>query len=92
MLTLTENASTIVKAIAEQSEEDVTGLRISSDDTEAGFAISTAAQAHPGDQTVTSDGATVFLDESAAVQLDTQVLDGGVDEQGQVQFALAPQG
>ena len=91
MLNLTENASTIVKAITDQSEESVNGLRISSDETQ-GLAISTAADAAPGDETVESDGAVVYLDETASVQLADPVLAGSVDEQGQVQFALAPQG
>ena len=90
MLALTENASTIVKAITDQSEDSVNGLRISTDETQ-GLVISTAAEAGPSDRTLESDGAVVFLDEAASEQLDGQVLDGSVDEQGQVQFALAPQ-
>ena len=90
MLALTENASTIVKAITDQSEDEVNGLRITSDEAQ-GLAISTAAEPAPGDETVETDGAVVYLDETASVQLQDQVLDGSVDEEGRVAFALAPQ-
>ncbi|MDT0201447.1 Fe-S cluster assembly protein HesB [Nocardioides sp. AE5] len=91
MLTLTENASTIVKQIAGQDDATV-GLRITSEaGAENAFAVSAAGSAEPGDQVVEQDGATVYLDEPASVQLDDKVLDAAVDDQGGVQFALAPQ-
>jgi iron-sulfur cluster assembly protein len=92
VLTLTENASTIVRDIAAQNGGDGdTGLRISSDDPAQGLMVTAAQKAHPGDQTVTKDGAVIYLDESASEQLDDQVLDASVDAEGRVQFALAPQ-
>lgn len=91
MLTLTDNASTIVKDIAKQGAETA-GLRITSEDApEPSFAVNAATAAEPGDQVVEQDGATVFLDENSAEQLDDKVLDAAVDEQGGVQFALAQQ-
>ena len=55
MLTLTENASTIVKDIAaQQGGEESTGLRISSEDPAQGLMVTAAQQPHPGDQTVES--------------------------------------
>jgi iron-sulfur cluster assembly protein len=93
VLTLTENASTIVKDIAAQQGGSVsTGLRISSEDPAQGLMVTSAEQPLPGDQTVESDGAVVYLDPPASQQLDDQVLDASVDETGRVQFALAPQG
>ncbi len=90
MLTLTENATTIVKTIAEQSE--TTGIRITSQsEPEPSLAISASTDAEPDDQVVEQDGATVFLDATAAEQLDDKVLDAGVDENGGVQFALGEQ-
>lgn len=92
MLTLTENASTIVKDIAsQQGGSDATGLRISTEDPTQGLMVTAAHQPHPGDQTVESHGAVVYLDPPAAEQLDDQVLDASVDDEGRVQFALAPQ-
>lgn len=95
MLTLTENASTIVKTLVDQSPstqatEDA-GLRFSHEDTSSGaLTVTTTDGAQPGDQLVESDGAKVYLDETAAVALSDQVLDATVDEAGSVQFAIAP--
>ena len=92
MLTLTENASTIVKDIAaQQGGAESTGLRISSEDPTQGLMVTAAESPEPGDRTVTSDGAVVYLDAPASEVLDDQVLDAAVDEAGRVQFALAPQ-
>jgi Fe-S cluster assembly iron-binding protein IscA len=91
VLTLTENASTIVKDIAaQQGGTESTGLRISSED-QAGLMVTAAQQPHPGDQTIESHGAVVYLDPPASEQLDDQILDASVDEAGRLQFALAPQ-
>jgi iron-sulfur cluster assembly protein len=92
MLTLTENASTIVKTLVDQNlpTEDA-GLRFSKQDAEQdGLTVTTAEQAEPGDALVEKDGAKVFLDETAAVALGDQVLDASVDESGGVQFSLIP--
>ncbi|QYJ05085.1 hypothetical protein KUV85_05205 [Nocardioides panacisoli] len=90
MLTLTENATTIVKTIAEQSE--TAGIRITGQtEPEPGLAIATSAEATDEDTVVEQDGATVYLDATAAEQLDDKVLDAGVDDNGGVQFALGEQ-
>lgn len=90
MLTLTENATTIVKQITDQPETN--GLRISGEgEGEASFAISATAQAEPDDQVVEQDGATVYLDQTAAAELDDKVLDAGVDAEGNLQFGLGQQ-
>jgi iron-sulfur cluster assembly protein len=92
VLTLTENASTIVKDIAgKQGSADTTGLRISAEDPSVGLTVTAAEQPQPGDATITSEGATIYLDPAASEQLDDQILDAAVDEDGRVQFALAPQ-
>ncbi len=59
MLTLTENASTIVKDITSQPGlAETAGLRITSEDApEPTFAVSAAEAPEPGDQTVEQDGA-----------------------------------
>ena len=93
MLTLTENASTVVKSIVEQSgAEDQAGLRISQDSPDAPELQVVATDAPlPGDRVLEEDGARVFLEETAAVTLDDKVLDATVDEGGGVQFSIAPQ-
>ena len=93
MLTLTENASTVVKTIVDQSvEAQEAGLRISQDavDSPALHVIPTEAP-QPGDQVLEEAGAQVFLEETAAQTLDDQVLDAQVDESGGVQFSITPQ-
>lgn len=98
MLTLTENASTIVRDITAQVHEDPNattadaGLRITTDDTpEPAFAISASEGPQPGDAKVEQDGATVYLDGLSAAQLDDKVLDASLDPAGNVQFALGEQ-
>jgi iron-sulfur cluster assembly protein len=93
VLTLTENASTVVKTIVEQSETaQQAGLRISQDavDSPALHVIATEAP-QPGDQVLEEDGARVFLEETAAETLDDKVLDAQVDDNGGVQFTLSVQ-
>jgi iron-sulfur cluster assembly protein len=93
MLTLTENATMIVKSIADQPDSpETTALRIASEGTqEASFAVSMAPQPEPDDQVVEQNGAVIYLEPTAASQLDDKVLDAGVDEAGNVQFSLAQQ-
>jgi Fe-S cluster assembly iron-binding protein IscA len=93
MLTLTENASAIVKDISSQPGlPETAGLRITSDSqSEASLAVSAAEAPEPGDQVVEQSGATVYLDPSAAIMLDDKVLDAAVDPSGKVEFALGLQ-
>lgn len=93
VLTLTENACDVVKAITQQSTEATeAGLRISQQGDEAGnFALATVDAPESGDQVVDENGARLFLDEDAAEALDQQVLDAQVDQEGGVQFALGTQ-
>jgi iron-sulfur cluster assembly protein len=91
MLTLTENASTAVKNIAERTiGNESGGLRISaSTDGGPSFAVAVTPAPAPTDQVVESDGARVFLDETAAAAVGDKVLDAEVDAEGAVRFALA---
>lgn len=92
MLTLTENASTIVRDLTDQAlGTPEAGLRISTEATpQAAFAVSTVLAPEAGDARVEQDGATIYLDARAARELDHMVLDAGLDTQGDVRFALAP--
>ncbi|MGY2703582.1 MULTISPECIES: Fe-S cluster assembly protein HesB [unclassified Nocardioides] len=94
MLTLTENASAIVNEITSQPGlAETAGLRITTEDSaETAFAVSAAQAGEPGDQVVEQNGATVYLDASAAELLEDKVLDAAVDPSGKVEFALAVQG
>ena len=92
MLTLTDNASTIVKEISNQIPE-AAGLRITSESADQpSFEVEPAPAAEPGDAVVEQDGATLSLDEASSSQLDDTVLDAQVDQNGGVQFALTLQG
>ena len=93
MLTLTENASTVVKSIVDQSGGGQDGgLRISQDATDSPALHVMPTQApQPGDQVLEESGARVFLEETAAVTLDDKVLDAQVDDNGGVQFMIGIQ-
>ena len=91
MLTLTENASTVVKTLVDQQEE-AGGLRISQDAPDSpALHVIPSGEPQPGDQVVEQAGAKVFLEETAALTLDDKVLDAIVDQEGGVQFSIAPQ-
>ena len=92
MLTLTENASTVVKTLVDQTGGQEAGLRISQDapDSPALHVIPSEAP-QPGDQVLEEDGARVFLEETAAETLDDKILDAQVDDAGGVQFTIANQ-
>jgi Fe-S cluster assembly iron-binding protein IscA len=92
MLTLTENATTIITNLTQQpGAPEGTALRITSEAPEPGLAVTTATAAEPGDQVVEQEGATIYLDEAAAGLLDDKVLDAAVTQDGQVEFAIGQQ-
>ena len=91
MLTLTENASTVVKTLVDQQEE-AGGLRISQDAPDSpALHVIPSGEPQPGDQVVEQAGAKVFLEETAATTLDDKVLDAGMDASGNVQFGISQQ-
>ena len=93
MLTLTENANTVVKSIVDQSGTgEEAGLRISQDEPESPALHVMPTQApEPGDQVLEDAGARVFLEHNAAATLDDKILDAQVDPNGGVQFTIANQ-
>lgn len=93
VLFLTENAQSIVTDLAAQpGQPGAAGLRIVSEsEVEPALLVSTAAAPEPGDITVEQDGATVYLDQTAALLLDDKILDAAVHPDGKVEFALAVQ-
>ena len=90
MLTLTENASTIVRDItAQPGMSETAGLRITTElGDQSGFAISAADQPQADDQVIEQSGATIYLDQDSAQLLDDKILDAAVDDHGKVEFAL----
>ncbi len=94
MLTLTENASTVVKTLVDQAgaEKPDAGLRISQDAPDSpALNVIPAESPYPGDTVLDEGGARVFLEETAKTTLDDKILDAAVDENGGVQFSIAPQ-
>lgn len=90
MLTLTENVTEIVKQLTDQVPE-ISALRIATEPDGQSMSVGPAEQAAEGDQVIEQDGATVYIDQTASVMLDDKVLDGAVDPEGNIQFALGQQ-
>jgi len=93
VLTLTENATTVIKSITGADvAPSQAGVRISQQDPAgAALALNTADAPLPGDEVVEDRGARVFLDRGAADTLDDKVLDAAIDQQGGVEFTVIPQ-
>lgn len=93
MLTLTENATLVIKSITGvEGAPEGAGIRISQDNpAEPSLAVTTTESPLPGDQVVEESGARVFLEPTAAGTLDDKILDAAVDERGGVEFLLVPQ-
>lgn len=92
MLTLTDNASTVVKTLADQATGSPEGgVRISSSDSADTFAVAVTSTPENDDQVVESGGARVFLEEGAALALSDKVLDAQIDPEGAVHFAIGVQ-
>lgn len=91
MLTLTDNAATIVKEIVDRAPGvEAGGLRIDQGAPEhGGFAANVVTEPEDGDTVVEAGGARVFLEEAVAQVLDDKVLDARTDDTGAVQFAIA---
>jgi len=93
MLTLTDQASTVVKELAERATgSDEAGLRISTlPDNPKDYEVKVAAFPEPDDIVVANDGAQVFLESRAADALTDRVLDAKVEADGAVRFQLGEQ-
>ncbi|GAB3396384.1 hypothetical protein GCM10027568_30370 [Humibacter soli] len=93
MLTLTENARTIVKTLTDQTvDSSEGGLRISSPDPEGtAFSVTVVPAPEADDQVIIGGDAHVFIDESASAALSDKVLDAQLDEQGAVRFQIGSQ-
>jgi len=94
VLTLTENASTVIHDLTSRAGlPDTGGLRIAeSGEQQGSFELALVAAPHPEDEVVTEGTATVYLAPAAAVTLSDQCLDvdSAASQQGAA-FTLAPQ-
>ena len=90
MLALTENVTDIVKKLAEEVPE-ISALRIATESDGQSLSVSPADHAESDDQVIEQDGATIYVDGPASEFLADKVLDGGVDDDGNIQFALGQQ-
>ena len=90
MLTLTDSASTVVKSIVDRSPDNAdAALRISAAEpgaTDLSLAVATSAE--PNDTVIETAGATVFVEQNAALVLDDKVLDAQIDDEGSVRFSI----
>ena len=90
MLALTENVTEIVKKLTAEVPE-ISALRIATEADGESLSVSPADHAESDDVVLEQDGATVYVEEAASVLLADKVLDGGVDDEGNIQFALGQQ-
>jgi Fe-S cluster assembly iron-binding protein IscA len=86
MLTLTDNAQTVVKGLTERRDEPTAGLRIATDHDEIGVAV--VPQPEPRDVVVDAGEARVYIAEDTAPALDDQTLDATQTPEG-IGFTLA---
>lgn len=93
MLTLTENATSLVKTLTTQAVDSPEGgLRISSPEPDSTtFSVTVAPAPEADDQVIVEGDARVFVEENASTVLDDKVLDAQLDEQGAVHFQLGLQ-
>lgn len=92
MLTLTENAVSVIRNLTDQQEvPDGAGLRIATDPQAGALTLSLAEAPLDGDEVLDTAGARLFLDAEAAILLDDKALDAAVDTDGRVQFAVGEQ-
>jgi len=91
MLTMTQNAVTMIRNLTDQPQApEGGGVRIATDPTGA-LKLRLAATPAEDDTVLDADGARLFLDSSATALLDDKTLDAVADPSGQVQFAFAEQ-
>jgi iron-sulfur cluster assembly protein len=90
MLTITDNAATVVKDLAGRATgSPAGGLRISASETDAAnFDVTMIPEPQAEDQVVENDGAHVFLEKTAAEALADKQLDATVDPEGSVRFSV----
>jgi len=91
MLTLTDNAASIVKGLADRvTGTESGGLRIATEQADpTNFEVTMTPTPQADDLVVENDGAHVFLEPNAATVLADKQLDATVDDGGAVRFSIA---
>jgi iron-sulfur cluster assembly protein len=90
MLTLTENAATIIQRLVTNADRgEDSGIRITSgpEGRPSGMEVDIAAEPVPGDEIVEQAGVRVFLDTDAAAALAAKELDAVVNDDA-VEFKI----
>jgi Fe-S cluster assembly iron-binding protein IscA len=90
MLTISENAVTVVKDLADRMTGSIDGgLRIATDASDASnFDVTMIPTPEAGDHVVENNGAHVFLEQKASDVLADKELDAAVDDEGAVRFSI----
>ena len=90
MLSLTPNASLVIRSLLETDElPQQGGLRIASTNNGSQqLTVLPATEPSFGDEVVEDAGARVFVENTAASLLGESILDAEVDDEGNVQFLL----
>jgi Fe-S cluster assembly iron-binding protein IscA len=89
MVTVTRYASIAIQSLMDATRTPPGGgLRIAGTDG-AGLRVTVSPGPLPGDTVVDADGAVVFLDTSAAAELEGRALNIKVDPDGAVRFTIA---
>jgi len=90
MLTLTENAGTVVSGlVARATDADTAGLRIQPGPNRFDLAVADAPT--PEEVVIEQGDARVCMEQPIAEVLDAMVLDAQIDGNGGISFGLAPQ-
>jgi iron-sulfur cluster assembly protein len=90
MLTISDNAATVVKDLAGRATGTTAGgLRISaSEEDTSNFDVTMIPAPESDDLVVENDGAHVFLEKVAAEALADKQLDAIIDDEGAVRFSV----
>src|SRR5215467_6147365 len=90
MVTVTDQAATAIRLLtASPDVPSNAGLRITGDLSRGGNLELAVESAEADDTIVESDGALLFLDQTAAAILDHKALDAQSDEDGNLRFIVA---
>lgn len=90
MLTISDNAAEVIKALLAGDDAAGSGLRIApaEEGPAVGLQASVAAEPEGTDEVIEASGARVFLEQDAASLLDGKVLDAQQNDNGEISLAV----